>query len=325
MENEFNIFEAVEDIQTTPLVYTFTDNTTLNFNAVDFYNYLLRKCTKVPTYVDGALTWLDAYDSLVALWQSFILRTRANYTKLKDALELEYDVLDNYNGTTISTMTDTYDKDDTLSFNNRSDTTTLNNTDTLSFNNRTDTETLNNSDTLSFNNRLDTQTNNLLSTDTLNDTTTTTNSGQVQVEQYSVGFNGETPKLASKELTTRGVDDIASEVSEVARTGTDSTADTGTVTNAKAGSEVNSHSGTITNDKSGSEVNAHSGTITDAKTGEEVNSQSGTITHSYEETKSGNLGVTTSQQMLSSEIQLRVEYNLKDIILKEFIKEYCYY
>lgn len=308
MINEFNIFEAVEDIQATPLVYTFTDNTTLNFNAVDFYNYLLRKCTKVPTYVNGALTWLDAYDSLVALWQSFILRTRANYTKLKDALELEYNVLDNYNGTISSTMTDTYDKSDTLSFTDRADTRTLDNSDILSFTDRTDTETLNNTDTTTHN------TTNTVTNDTSD---TTTQEGTIRTKNYVAGFNNDaTPNVESYTDVTNGAnnDDVVTTLTK-----------SGTVTEGMGGTVTDAHSGTITNAKAGTETNAHSGTITDAKDGTETNAQSGTITHSYEETKSGNLGMTSSQQLVTSELSLRMEYNLKDIILKEFIREYCYY
>ena len=53
--------------------------------------------------------------------------------------------------------------------------------------------------------------------------------------------------------------------------------------------------------------------------------QSGTITHVYSETKSGNLGITTSQMMLTSELQLRLNNQLKDLILNAFIDEYTYY
>lgn len=37
----------------------------------------------------------------------------------------------------------------------------------------------------------------------------------------------------------------------------------------------------------------------------------------------GNIGVTTSQQMLESEIELRTRYNIYEIITREFIERYC--
>ena len=41
-------------------------------------------------------------------------------------------------------------------------------------------------------------------------------------------------------------------------------------------------------------------------------------------TKSGNLGVTTSQQMIESELVLRLRMNVKEKYLDEFIAEWCY-
>ena len=39
--------------------------------------------------------------------------------------------------------------------------------------------------------------------------------------------------------------------------------------------------------------------------------------------RAGNLGVTTSQQMINSEIELRVKNNLVDILLNKFVELYC--
>lgn len=41
-------------------------------------------------------------------------------------------------------------------------------------------------------------------------------------------------------------------------------------------------------------------------------------------TKSGNLGITTSQQMIESELALRLKMNVKERYLDEFIAEWCY-
>lgn len=42
-----------------------------------------------------------------------------------------------------------------------------------------------------------------------------------------------------------------------------------------------------------------------------------------EEIKHGNLGVTTSQQMISSELQLRLKNNFYEMIFDDFVKMYC--
>lgn len=41
------------------------------------------------------------------------------------------------------------------------------------------------------------------------------------------------------------------------------------------------------------------------------------------EVKHGNLGLTTSQQMIESELSLRLKYNFYDMMFADFIKEYC--
>lgn len=46
--------------------------------------------------------------------------------------------------------------------------------------------------------------------------------------------------------------------------------------------------------------------------------------NSIKTTKSGNLGVTTSQQMIESELALRLKMNVKEKYLDEFIAEWCY-
>lgn len=311
MRDSFKLFDCIEGVRDLPLEYTFDDNETVDINLIDISRFLNRKMLKVPSVVNTKLTWLDPYMSLATNFDNFNEKTKANYTRLKDALLEEYNVLDNYNGIIESQMTDTFNKSDTLTFNNRVDTRTLNNSDTLTFNNRADTTSYNSSDTLSFNNRVDTHaidSNNPMSTEV-------THSGNVRTENNVRGYNTPQEELESSTNVINGYNNSPLK---------DTTIESGQETDSKAGSEVNAKSGQDTNTKTGSEVESHSGTIADSKTGNEVNAESGTITHAYEETKHGNLGVTTSQQMLESEIELRLKYQIKDIILNAFIDEYTY-
>lgn len=57
----------------------------------------------------------------------------------------------------------------------------------------------------------------------------------------------------------------------------------------------------------------------DAETGTQTLADSGqdTETRNYTLTRSGNIGVTTSQQMLEAELQLRIRYEIIDIILAD--------
>lgn len=77
-------------------------------------------------------------------------------------------------------------------------------------------------------------------------------------------------------------------------------------------------SGTDTMDNTGTDNVAHTGTDNVAHTGYDTDADTGTdtLTHTGTETleRSGNIGVTTSQQMLESEIKLRALYNMIYII-----------
>lgn len=67
----------------------------------------------------------------------------------------------------------------------------------------------------------------------------------------------------------------------------------------------------------GSDTTAYGGTANTTDNGTESGSRDYTI-RAY-----GNIGVTTSQQMLESEISLRSKYDMYDIITQEFKQKFC--
>lgn len=77
--------------------------------------------------------------------------------------------------------------------------------------------------------------------------------------------------------------------------------------------------------RSGTETETNDTTITDSKTG------SATITHGEQIADSGtrtahlhgNIGVTTSQQMLDSELELAPKLNIYDYIVRDFKQRFC--
>ena len=292
----FSILDVLKTLTTKS--FSFSDDTSITFNSNDFINYLRWKCNELPYYDDGELKFYDAEHSFNLLWSTFNENTRDSFTRIKDALGLDYEVLENYMGITESTTTDTFNNVDSLGFINRSDTTTLNHSDTLSFTNRNDTRTLNTSTS---------------ETSDANDpkTTTTRINEHKTTSHYTSGYNSDSAVFEYEDVTTSdAVDEHGDPLndSEVIESGTMTTSDSGTITDAKAGSETT----------------AHSGSITDAKTGTEQTSHTGTVTHDYEETKHGNIGVLTSQAMLESELLLRLKYKLKPLIIKSFLDEYFY-
>lgn len=77
-------------------------------------------------------------------------------------------------------------------------------------------------------------------------------------------------------------------------------------------------------DESGTDTNTHTGTDTMEHTGYDTNADTGTdtTTHTGTDTltRRGNIGVTTSQQMLESELKLRALYNMVIIIYDDIDK-----
>ena len=108
-----------------------------------------------------------------------------------------------------------------------------------------------------------------------------------------------------------GVND--SERSET-HTGTDTVTNTGTVTTANTGTDSVTNTGTVRTVTSGTDQTTYN--TTDADTGTIQHADGGTdsetITHRL--TRSGNIGVTTSQQMIQSERELVMWNYFREIV-----------
>ena len=91
-----------------------------------------------------------------------------------------------------------------------------------------------------------------------------------------------------------------------ADTGTQTQLNTGTQTEADTGTQTQLNTGTQTEADTGTQTQLNTGTQTEADTGTQTSEDSGsdTSTRNYRLTRSGNIGVTTSQQMLESEREL---------------------
>lgn len=106
------------------------------------------------------------------------------------------------------------------------------------------------------------------------------------------GTETTTPNLTS--TTDNGITGFNSETD--VHTGETQTTNTGT--NEVEYDTSNTDSGTVTTTTTGTDTTTQSGNVTDTNSGKD------THTHNYELTRSGNIGVTTSQQMVESEITL---------------------
>ena len=76
-------------------------------------------------------------------------------------------------------------------------------------------------------------------------------------------------------------------------------------------------------DSTGSESRTGTNTVTETGTETVADSGRDVETRNYQLTRSGNIGVTTSQQMLESEMELRTKWNMYEVICAGFRREFC--
>lgn len=87
--------------------------------------------------------------------------------------------------------------------------------------------------------------------------------------------------------------------------------------------ETDTETGTNTTTTTGTSRTDYDTTESDTGTQTAADSGSDTETRNYQLTREGNIGVTTSQQMLESEIELRCKHNMYEIIAVAFMREFC--
>lgn len=97
----------------------------------------------------------------------------------------------------------------------------------------------------------------------------------------------------------------------------DSTSNTGTQTTTESGTETNRTVGTINDDR---DIDRNkSGNNSNTETTNETGSQSSTG-HLYAR---GNIGVTSTQNLIEQEISIRYKFNIYEIIAREFKEKFC--
>ena len=145
-----------------------------------------------------------------------------------------------------------------------------------------------------------TQTNNLTDTRTPDLTTTETHNTETEtVNEVDETIAPETTKTTEKSVY--GFNSADAEPSEVI-----AETDGGLTTRNTDTTDTVTNTGTITTDESGTDTTRRTGTVTDANTGTQATAVTGgdTRTNEHTLTRYGNIGVTTTQQMLQSEIAL---------------------
>ena len=158
----------------------------------------------------------------------------------------------------------------------------------------------------------------------------------------------ETLKIDNERTIEKTIEDTGTV--NVARTGTESTVDSGTNRNTTSNqyssetdnsiygfnsdgaSNADKSTTTQNNQSTSQDIISNNSTVTDDKnelTTKNLNTDDNTVdiednTHKKDSkttvTQDGNIGVTTSQQMLESELQLRFNYNFFDLVFKDVDK-----
>lgn len=235
------------------------------------------------------------------------------WAKLWATMGLTYNPIENYSMTEemrnditetdygkIDTFTHGHTETETL---NKTDTITHGTTETLTLN-TTEQDTKNLTDTLTLNTS-EQDTKNLSDTETPATSETSTTEAQ--------GFNSSAYQPSERTTTAKSGTDTTT------HTGTDTVLKTGTEGTTHTGTDTTVRSGTETTGKTGTEATAYTGTDTRAHSGQDMNAQSGTDTteRNYTLTRSGNIGVTTSQQMIESERKLWMWDYFKEVVFPD--------
>lgn len=225
------------------------------------------------------------------------------YTKMHELFSIDYEPLENYNmvesgsdsltganeGTNNVTDsgTNTEVRDLATSYTSTGqDSETGSNTITY---NTTDTLTHNTTDTTTFGHSVATTGN---TSSTLNNTSTDT----------VAPFDSET--FFNNTQTTGATSNTGTDTSSVVNSGQDSTKATGTDTTTHTGTEGTTSSNTTNTTKTDSGTNTGSVETTNSAQSSTSYSDSKTENTTHSLTRRGNIGVTTAQQMLESELEL---------------------
>lgn len=126
----------------------------------------------------------------------------------------------------------------------------------------------------------------------------------------------ETRNLEDKE--TRDLNDTTQE--SVYGFNSSSEAPANKVETAYTGTDTNNHTGTDTMDHTGTDTIDHSGRQDIDRTYDEKTSDTGTVKH--ERIEQGNIGLTSTQQLIKEQREI-VKINLMDIIIDDFQKKFC--
>lgn len=226
--------------------------------------------------------------------------------KWLEALSIDYNPLENYDR--YEEFRDIGERSNTLD-------KTLNHSDETIYNSQ-DKRTLD-TDSLNTRNLMDEEDRNLKDEETRDLDDITTYDHQTGTEQLVSAYDSSTYQPSSMTINTNGVESgglMSHNTDKLEQNGTDTFEHTGKDVFSHTGYDDTKNTGTDTMDKSGSDRINHTGIIQDAGNENSFNSHVGHL--------HGNIGVTTSQQMLEAELNIskwNIYEHITDLFLSEFV------
>ena len=216
------------------------------------------------------------------------------WERMWNAIQTQYNPLENYDRTEITTETGSHSIDRSESETGSHDL------------DRTETGTGSHSKTDSYTDNVDKDS-------TSSGTTHSETTGSTSNNHFVYGFNDN------------------AQVKQSSDTGTDSTVTNGTTSatgtedteTTHSGSESGTTNSSLTVDESGSTTGSKTGEETGSTTGSRTGEETGSNTVTRNSRIHGNIGVTTSQQMLTAELELDRKINMYNIITKDFKNRFC--
>ena len=244
---------------------------------------ILAECAELECLFPDANTM----KTMIGLWSKLNISV---WERIFTASQLEYNPIENYNRTELETISD-----------DRTDTHSGNDINKLS---GTDTETTS---------ATNTQTN----TGTDTHTTSETHSGTDThtISETNSGTDTTTNSITAYDANTLLTHDNSALQHGLSKSGSDALA----YGHAVAGSDALLHGHTIADNGSGSSSTSYGKTET-LTHGEKIVHE-GDITRNNH--TSGNIGVTTSQQMLEQEIEVSAKLNVIKMIVESFKERFC--
>lgn len=253
----------------------------------------------------------DTMKTMIGLWSKLNISV---WERIFTASQLEYNPIENYNRTELETISD-----------DRTDTHSGNDINKLS---GTDTETTSASNTQT-NTGTDTHTTSETHSGTDTHTTSETHSGTDThtTSETNSGTDTTTNSITAYDTNTEYVHDKSALLHGHGKSGSDALA----YGHAVSGSDALQHGHAV----SGSDALQHGHTIADNGSGSSSTSYGKTetlthgekIVHEGDITRnnhtSGNIGVTTSQQMLEQEIEVSAKLNVIKMIVDSFKERFC--